>query len=153
MDYVYRYCYFGAYYFSSATPAAVAAPISGTTSAAAAPTSAMSAAAAALGKLRRYQYERRMSTICLFGSFLRPSWRGFVLILDVQFHEYLSITIFTLISFWIKIYSSSFSFILLGFRELPMVSLILHIAPLLASLDSSLDSFCSRLACEYYVFI
>ena len=37
---------------------------------------------------------------------------------DVQFHEYLSITVLTLISFLIKIYSSSFSFILLGFREL-----------------------------------
>ena len=75
-----------------------------------------------------------------------------VLILDVQFHEYLSITIFTLISFD-KDLQQFFSFILLGFRELPMVSLILHIAPLLVSLDSSLDSFCSRLACEDYIFI
>ena len=90
------------------------------------------------------------SQFCLFGSFLRPSGRGFVLILDVQLHEYLSITIFTLISFLIKIYSSSFSFILLSFRELPMVSLSLHIAPLLVLLDSSLESFCSRLACENY---
>ena len=38
----------------------------GATSAAAAPTSA---AAAALGKLWRYQYERRMSTICLVRSY------------------------------------------------------------------------------------
>ena len=55
-------------------PVAVAALMSataGATSAAAAPTSAaMSAAAAALGKLRRYQYERRMSTICLVHSFV-----------------------------------------------------------------------------------
>ena len=43
----------------------------GATSAAAEPTSAaMSAAAAALGKLRRYQYWRRMSTICLVHSFV-----------------------------------------------------------------------------------
>ena len=45
----------------------------GATSAAAAPTSAAmsaAAAAAALGKLRRYQYERRMSTICLVHSFV-----------------------------------------------------------------------------------
>ena len=64
------YCGSDAYYFSSATPAAVAALMSataGATSAAAAPTSA---AAAALGKLRRYQYERRMSTICLVHSFV-----------------------------------------------------------------------------------
>ena len=40
------------------------------------------------------------------------------MIVDVQFHEYLSITIFTLISFSIKIYSRSFSFILLDCREL-----------------------------------
>ena len=77
----YRYCYFGAYYcssdayyFSSATPTAVAALMSataGATSTAAAPTSAaMFAAAAALGKLRCYQCERRMSTICLVHSFV-----------------------------------------------------------------------------------
>ena len=57
----------------SATPAAVAALMSataGATSAAAAPTSAAMSAAAALGKLRRYQYERRMSTICLVHSFV-----------------------------------------------------------------------------------
>ena len=107
----------------------------------------------ALSVWEKDEYHMFGSQFCLFGSFLRPSGRGFVLILDVQFHEYLSITIFTLISFSIKIYSSSFSFILLGFRELPMVSLILHIAPLLISLDSSLDSFCSSLACENYVFI
>ena len=62
--------------FSSAAPAAVAALMSataGATSAAAAPTSAAmsaAAAAAALGKLWRYQYERRMSTICMVHSFV-----------------------------------------------------------------------------------
>ena len=60
--------------YSSATPAALAALMSttaGATSAAAAPTSAaMSAATASLGKLRRYQFERRMSTICLVHSFV-----------------------------------------------------------------------------------
>ena len=57
---------------SSATPTAVVALMSttaGATSTAAAPTSA-AMSAAALGKLRRYQYERRMSTICLVHSFV-----------------------------------------------------------------------------------
>ena len=57
------------------------------------------------------------SQFCLFGSFLRLSGRV-VLIFDVQFHEYLSITILTLISFSIKIYSSCFSFMLFDFRDL-----------------------------------
>ena len=35
----------------------------------------------------------------------------------------------------------------------PLISLILHLAPLLVSLDSSLDSFCSRLACENNVWL
>ena len=98
---------------TSPTPAAVAALVSttaGSTSAAAAPTAfaAMPAAAAALGKLRRYHCERRMSTMlgsqfCLFWSFFRLSGRGVVLIFDVQFPEYLSITILTVISFSMKI--------------------------------------------------
>ena len=42
------------------------------------------------------------SHFCLFGSFLRLLGRGGVLIFDVQFHEYLNITILTLISFFDK---------------------------------------------------
>ena len=40
------------------------------------------------------------SQFCLFGSFVRLSGRGVALIFDVQFHEYFSITILTLISFF-----------------------------------------------------
>ena len=66
---------------TSATPAAVTALMSTTAGATSAAMSA--AAAAALGELRRYQYERRMSTIkfgsqfCLFWPFLRLSGRSF----------------------------------------------------------------------------
>ena len=43
-----------------------------------------------------------------------------------------------------------FSFVSMNF---PLVSLILHLAPLLVSLNSSLDSFCSRLVCEDNVWL
>ena len=36
--------------------------------------------------------------------------------------------------------------------DFPLVSLILHLAPLLVSVDSFLDSFCSRLTCENNVW-
>ena len=54
---------------SSATPAAVTAHMS-TTAGATSVAAVMSAATVALGKLRLYQYARRMRPICLLHSFV-----------------------------------------------------------------------------------
>ena len=56
------------------------------------------------------QYERRMSTIfydhsfdLVFGLLFRLSWRGVILIFDMQFPEYLRVAVLTLISISMKI--------------------------------------------------